>query len=60
MDPFKKIDVDLDLNLTMPKVKSVVLSYVPLRPKQLLSDIFSKNASLKKYFGAIFKIEHPV
>jgi len=50
------------LTLTTPsKVKSVVSSYVPTQPKQLLFEtFFSENASLKKYFGATFKMGHPV
>jgi len=42
-------------------MSSMVLSYVPLRSKTtFVSNIFSENASLKKYFGAIFKMGHPV
>jgi len=39
---------------------SLILSYVSLRLKQCLLNIFPENASLKKYFDATLKMGHPI
>jgi len=46
--------------MTPPKVKTVVLLCCPSTQTAIVKNIFFLNASLKKYFGAIFKMGHLV